>query len=457
MAVAIIDWQNLRTSLACGGVTAGPGWILEALEEALREVGAQHGHRLTRIELHVDSDFESRADRYLLERGPINTPVSLRLAVKGRSAVESSVAKGVARAWYAEGHAIILVSSDSAIAHLAAEYAREATEPGRVLLLHRRPRAARAPDAAPGIIAEPLDLDVGQGLTPRPWTAWDEAAWRLHRLARPIGDRVATALLRESSRLLRRERWAGTMDLQIDWRNLEQVDDVLAALWRLGEGKSLDRDEAEEETLQRLGEVDRADVHAVIDALLVAQLLRHEPQHRLVVPSSWREGLLLPIRRIVLRLARREDHTDKLGNLIRQHRSRFYSRHGVHGPGRPEQPDQLQFHSSGDSWGWVRYALRYRLHAVEQETVRRPLGGKAVTSWRMLETPFTVRTVHLAHRIRAQVDRAGHTGRLEAVLASRGIVEHPKRWLRCLRDTGLVIYEDGRWRNTDADLRGFDP
>jgi hypothetical protein len=455
LAVAFVDWQNLRTSLACGGVTAAPPWVLRALARALRRVAEMDGRRLVHIELHLPPEGEPRADRYLLEQEPVGTPVLIHLAAKGRSTAASAITMGASRAVYRDRRAIILVSSDTAIAHLAAQCARGTGTSG-VRLLHRRPRAARVSEAEQLGIAQWLDLEVGERLTPHSWTLWDLAAWRLSRLAMPTDDRIARALLRGASRQQQQERWASTGDFNADSRRLEQVDDLLATLWRFNHGQPFRRVVAEREALRRLGRpADTTDATSAIDALLVAQLLRHHHVDQLEVPSSWREGLLLPTRRIILRLARRKDHTDRLANLIKQHRSRFYSVPSSARTGQRRPADQLELHSSGDSWEWVRHALRHRLHAVEQGTTRRTPDGKAITTWRLTETKFTVRTIERAEHIRTELRKVRAGRRVETALAESGVT-HPGRWLRCLRDAGLLTYRDGLWMLTEAGLQGFE-
>ena len=456
MAVAFVDWQNLRTSLACGGVTAAPQWVLRALARTLRQVAGRDGRRLARIELHLTAEAESRTDRYLLEHEPVGTPVVVHLADRGRSTPASAIAMGAGRALYQEGQAIIVVSSDSVIAHLAARYAREAAPHGRVRLLHRRPRTARVSEAEHLGIAQPLDLEVGERLTPRAWTLWDLAAWRLSRLAGSTDDRIARALLREPSRRQLHERWASTTEFDTDLRRLEQVDDLLAALWRRPLGQPIHREVAAREAIRRLGRSAKAeDPIQAIDALLAAQLLRHHHLDHLEVPSGWREGLLLPIRRVILRLARRKDHADRLTNLVQQHRSRFYSVRDSALAGQGRRPDQLELHSSGDSWRWVRHALRHRLHAVEQDATRRSPDGRASTTWRLTETEFTVWTIEQAEYIRTELRNLRAGQQVKVALAEAGVT-HPGRWLRCLRDVALVTYRDGRWIPTEGNLHRFE-
>jgi hypothetical protein len=456
VAVAFVDWQNLRTSLACGGVTAAPVWVLRELAYTLRQVAGSDGRRLGRIELHFTTEAESRADRHLLEHAPVGSPVVIQLADRGRSTPVAAIAMGAGQALYQNGHAIIAVSSDLAVAHLAARYAREASLRGRVRLLHRRPRAARISEAEDLGIAQPLELDVGERITPRPWTPWDVAAWRLFRLAAPTDDRIARALLREPSRGQQKERWASTIELGVDFWRLEQVDDLLAALWRRLQGQPIHRAIAEREAISRLGRAGgAADPAQAIDALLAAQLLRHRRHDYLEVPSGWREGLLLPIRRVILRLARRNDHADRLSSLLQQHRSRFYSVRGSAPIGQRRRPDQLELHSSGDSWRWVRHALRHRMSAVEQDTTRRSPDGRATTTWRLIQTEFTGWTCEQAEHILSELRTFSAGQGVEAALAEAGIV-HPGRWLRCLRDVGLVTFRDGRWIPTEANLHRFE-
>jgi hypothetical protein len=456
VAVAFVDWQNLRTSLACSGMTAAPSWVLRALATRLRQVAGTEGRRLAWIELHLTSEAESRADRHLLEQEPVGTLVVVHLADRRRSTPASAIAIGAGRALYQAGEAIIVVSSDTAIAHLAARYARDAAIRGRVRLLHRRPRTARISEADELGIAQPLDLEVGERLHPRAWTPWDLAAWRLARLAGRTEDRIARALLREPSRREQHHRWASTVEFDADLQRLENVDDLLAALWRRPLGQPIRRAVAEQEARRRLGRTgELAGATQAIEALLTAQLLRHPHPGYLEVPSGWREGLLLPIRRVILRLARRKDHTDRLTNLVQQHRSRFYSVRGSAPASQGHRLDPLELHSSGDSWRWVRHALRHRLRAVEQETTRRSPDGKASTTWRLIETEFTVSTIERAERIRAELRNLRAGAPVEVALAEAGVA-HPGRWLRCLRDVGLATYREGRWIPAEADLHGFE-
>lgn len=456
VAVAFVDWQNLRTSLACGGMTAAPPWVLRALASALWQVADSEGRRLARIELHLTGEAESRADRHLLEQEPVGTPVVVQLADRHRSTPASAIAIGAGRALYQAGEAIIVVSSDTAIAHLAARYARDAAIRGRVRLLHRRPRTARVSEADELGITQPLDLEVGERLSPRAWTPWDLVAWRLARLAGRTEDRIARALLREPSRRQQRDRWASTLDFDADLQRLESVDDLLAALWRRSLGQPIRRAVAEREASRRLGRAgELAGATEAIEALLTAQLLRHRHPGYLEVPSGWREGLLLPIRRVILRLARRKDHVDRLTNLVQQHRSHFYSVRGSASAGQGQRPNPLELHGSGDSWRWVRHALRHRLRAVEQETTRRSPDGKASTTWRLVETEFTVLTIERAERIRAELRKLRAGAPVEVALAEAEVA-HAERWLRCLRDVGLATYREGRWIPAEADLHGFE-
>lgn len=452
-----MDWENLRSSLACSGLTAGPEWVLEALSARLCAAAARQGQELEQITLYLPPSAETRADRYRLRQHPAEPNcggVVLELAPHGKDVADTFIAMDVSKAWHCNRQAAIIVSSDQALAYVAA---RQVGECGgqQMRLLHRRRRPVRIGGLLELGIAEWLDLDVGQQLARQPWSSWLEAAWRLRRLAGHTPDRVFHELLADESREYRADLWARTGEVAAgDWHRLEQVDDVVAALWRMSAGAPFTEEGAHVRVRQRLAnDADHTDPRVVVSALLAAQLLRHRDPDHLEVPSSWREGLLLPIRRVVLRLAMHERGVDSR-NLRHLHRSRFYSGRARAGARAGERHDELESHSSADSWDCVKHALQQGLSTINTENVRRSHDGKCVALWHLIWTTTARRIFEEARLIdrHVRLDAPCPTDELAAALVGRGI-RYPKRWLRCLRDVGLVTQSNGLWRSTEWELR----
>jgi hypothetical protein len=268
------------------------------------------------------------------------------------------------------------------------------------------------------------------------WNDWDGPVWTLRRLAGQIN--ATTARLSLSSRSERRFDLSHEADLHtgIPLTALEQVDNLVVDLWRLEWGEPLEIVQANTETARRL-QIGEADSAAAVYALLLAQLLHWHEADRLEVPSSWREGLLLPMRRVVLRLAREPNLTYPLDRLIRQHRQRFLSRPDKGDP-RLRQSEQK---SREESWRRVKFALLQGLQTVVERPDRR--AGRVI--WTLTNSEFSSATIETAQRIRQRLSAAAPAGRLEAELEQQDGIARPDRWLRCLLDVGLIQRRSDHW------------
>jgi hypothetical protein len=197
----------------------------------------------------------------------------------------------------------------------------------------------------------------------------------------------------------------------------------------------VERARAEAEAVQ-LG-VEAAEVGAAIDALLVAQLLRWHDRDRLEVPHSWREGLLLPMRRVVLRLARQDDQSWPLDKLRHQHRQSFLRPTGPLTPD-PKLHRRIENDSREDAWGWVRWALMNHLGLVEEQTDWEAKGPKWVLARPPSTADFAQVTVAKARRVQERLRTRIPRERLEAQLQREEQIARPRRWLQALRDARLV-------------------
>jgi hypothetical protein len=435
-------------------VTAGPEWILRTLVGALERYGDdQDGQPVDYVELHFPPSTENRADRQRLHAFPGELRVVLRIGDHGKNMADIAIAVRTADTFHERPLVDIgVLSHDNDLAFVVRHYAGRSNGGRRVQLLHAHPRPPSIfGRKGTSRLTRRLDLGLeGPGLR-RPWTEWDSAAWTLRRLAGFTSDRIAANVLHPGSGADHAQRWEATERLVgTDWDRLEQVDNLVADLWRLGRGRPLARPQALDEVVRRLGGggATTREALAAMEALLVAQLLRSSDPEHVEVPSSWREGLLLPIRRIVLRLASRAQFSDTRTNLEQRHRRKFL-------PGSGASSD-LDSNSSSDSWAWVSYALRHRLQAVVEKT-KRPsrddATGRTQQRWILQRTPFTIRTVSTAHRIRAMLDELGRDDDLETELEAAGI-HRASRWLRSLQDVGLIRPRgDGGWVSVDRHVR----
>jgi len=402
---------------------------------ALQDAAHHHGAPLDRVHLHCSSAAESRADRLALGRGEAGVPVRVHVVARGRNLTGIAIVLGIADTWHERPDAgLLIVSGDGDLAFAAAHYA--ARDPGKrpVELLHPGQTAPAVPGARRPV-AHPLGLRLTPSLQRRPWTAWDQAAWTLRQLATHASSRVAASLLDgwEAS-------WPATRDPSAaDWARLERADDLVAALWRLAQGRPVTWDDALAEAASRLRGQAHAWQHEARSALLAlwtAGLLRDTGTGALEVPSGWREGLLLPARRLVLHLDRRTPAVQSVANLRRLHRGHFYR-----APGGDDWSRRLERVSSADSWDWVARALRERLHAVAEDTQRRAHDGHGFAVWRLRrDSGFVARTLRTAREVRAALTTPLATAVAEARLVARGI-HAPKRWLRCMRDAGVVAWD----------------
>jgi hypothetical protein len=431
-----VDWSNVRLSLACARRRAGPEWVLGAVVEAVRRLAAPGGAGLT-VVLHLATATELRADRVLLGELATRARFALRQRVEHGDLTDVALALGVCGAWHdGDDGDIAVVSDQRQLAYVVAQFARWAG-PGRavrLLHLHDRPPAGGAGLAQAGL-SRHLRLAVDQPAERRGWTDWDLAAWALRKLAAFTHMDVAERVLRppagQTQRDMLRRADVGTTG----WDRLDRVDSLVADLWRLRWGRPVAPEEAGAEVERRLG---AGHGLAVLDALLVAQLVRWHDADHLEVPSSWREGLLLPARRAVLGLARQPDRGHPRDRLERRHRQRCITPQS-----QPLLPG-LEQAARADSWRWVKHALRDRLRVVVERTERRAGYPSSRAVWRLAPREFALATVATADRILGLLGTPLTVDELETALGPPG-VWRLGRWLRCLRDVGLVEHRDGRW------------
>jgi hypothetical protein len=435
-----VDWSNVRLSLACARRRAGPQWVLRALVDAIQSTPLRDAAAAgLEVELYLTPSAEHRADRVLIRTEAGRPGVTVREHASHGDLTGIALALDAADAWH-QGANVAIVSDDRELAFVVRHYA-SAGRPGRgirLLHLHDKPPGPRAGSAPPGVVQH-LRLALDGASDRRDWTEWDVAAWALRRLAAFTADTIAERVLQPGDGQTHRELWRST-DIMTggDWEPLERIDHLVADLWRLGWGRPFGRDEAQAEVERRL-RIRGDDAWTVLDALLVAQLLRWHDHDRLDVPSGWREGLLLPARRIVLRLARQPDLTHPLDRLERRHRRRFLGPH----PAAAGVP-ALEHASRADSWRWVKHALRDRLHVVIEKTERRPGRPQSRAIWTLTHERFALETIATAERIRGLLDPPLKTSELEARIEAQPSWR-VSRWLRCLRDAGLVYERNGRW------------
>jgi hypothetical protein len=440
-----VDWQNLRLSLASARRRAGPTWVLQALVDEVRRVLPDTGPAAgTVVWLFLTPAAEHRTDRVLLESAVLGDPsVTVEVRCVDGDLVGIELALRAADAWHGHQEGTVAIVTDAGrFASVARHYQ---DWPGRrapwLLHLHERPPAGRGRAGRPAATRR-LRLRLDRPAEPRDWTDWDRWAWALRRLA---GRTDATP----ASRSLRPERGAGGRDhwdeadlrTRVDLDEVERVDNLVAGLWRLAWGAPFDRLGAEAEAV-RLG-VEAAEAPAAIEALLIAQLVRWRDPDRLEVPPSWREGLLLPMRRVVLRLARQAELSWPLDKLVQQHRRRFINPAAT-------VPDQrhhrrIEHESRVESWRWVRWALLEHLATVEEQPDWRAGGSRWMLAHPRFAVDFAADTVDTARKVRQRLAGPVAVGRLEAELEGKDGIVAPTRWLRCLRDVGLVWRRGDRW------------
>jgi len=437
-----VDWQNIRLSLTNARRRAGPTWILRALVDETQRMFPDPGPEPgTMVWVFLSPAAELRADRALLETVALGDPsltVEVRCIDRDRIAME--LALHTADAWYLDPEGTAAIVTDTGrLASVARhfEHLKHLTDRPPPWLVHLHDRPPTAPgQQGPWTSSRRLRLPLDEVAEPRAWTHWDRRAWALRRLAAPTDDSVAKRSLRQHPGERRGDFWHGA-DLLTEVRlhELERVDEVVAGLWRLGSGMPVERARAEAEAVQ-LG-VEAAEVGAAIDALLVAQLLRWHDRDRLEVPHSWREGLLLPMRRVVLRLARQDDQSWPLEKLRHQHRQSFLRPTGPLTPD-PKLHRRIENDSREDAWRWVRWALMNHLGLVEEQTDWEAKGPKWVLARPPSTADFAQVTVAKARRVQERLRTRLPRERLEAELQREEQIARPRRWLQALRDAGLV-------------------
>lgn len=449
----MVDWPTLRLSLARERRRAGPAWVLRALvEEVCRVVDDTGRPAGTVVWLFLTPVSEYRSDRALLESATVSDPaVDIRVRSLDGDLLGIELALLAADAWHDHPDGTLAMVTDTGrFATVVRHYAqRSGRRPPWLLHLHERPPPDRGGPAGPGEAGAPttrrLRLRLDQPAGPRRWNEWDAVAWALHRLAgRTDVKPVRWSLRSEPAR--RRSAPAEQLVLYagVSLEELERVDNLVADLWRLDWGGPVAAGRVRAEITRRLGAGEEA-AEAPLDALLVAQLLRWHDAERLEVPHPWREGLLLPMRRVVLRLAARPDLSAPLERLITQHRRRFIGRPGGVGPPGGSLR-RVEHESRVESWRWVRSALVEQLQTVGERPDWR--AGRAV--WTLTGSKFASDTVATAEQIRRRLARPVAAGQLEASLRREGIAR-PGRWLRVLRDVGLVQRHGDQWlSNPDA-------
>lgn len=447
-----MDWQNLRLSLASARRRPGPTWVLHALVDEIRGVLPDTGPEAgTVVRLLLTPATEHRADRVLLEAAAFAYPsatVEVRYADGDMLGIE--LALQVSDALQDHPDATVAIVTDAV--RFASVVRHYEDRPGRrapwLLHLHERSPAGHGNPGGVGGVGPPITARrlrprLDRPSEPRDWNRWDRSAWALRRLAGRIDPATVRQSLRLDPGVGGHNAWR-EVDLRTDvgLDELERVDDLIADLWRLEWGGPFDRDRAEAEAVRR--GVGEPEAGAVVDALLVAQFLRWHDRDRLEVPPSWREGLLLPMRRVVLRLARQADRSWPLARLVQQHRRRFI------GPGAvttdPKHQPRVEYESRVDSWRWVRWALLEHLGTVEEQPDWRAGGSR----WILTDSEFAADTIETAGQLQRRLSDPVAVGRLEAELEHQGVVARPSRWLRCLRDVGLVRRRGGRWEWTQG-------
>lgn len=441
----VVDWPTLRLSLARERRRAGPTWVLRALvEEACRVVDDGGRPPGTVVWLFLTPVSEYRADRELLASAAVPDPaVDVRVRCLDGDLVGVELALRAADAWHDHPDGTLAMVTDTGrFATVVRHFARRSGgRPPWLLHLHERPPPERGLGAETGAAGRPrvrrLRLELDGPPPPRHRNAWDSPAEALHRLAGRTDLKPARWSLQAASSRRRADRSPGPLLYAgISLEELEPVDNLVADLWRLDWGGPVEATRVRAEALRRVG---GGDADALLEALLAAQLLRWHDRERLEVPHPWREGLLLPMRRVVLRLAARPDLSAPLERLVHQHRRRCIGRPGGLGPPGGHLR-RVEHESRVESWRWVRSALVEQLQTV----VERPDWTARRAVWTLTGSKFASDTVATAEQIRRRLARPVATGQLEAALRQEGIAR-PGRWLRVLRDVGLVRRQGDRW------------
>jgi hypothetical protein len=435
LGLVLVDWQNLRSSLAVARHRAGPVWVLHALVDAIRgNLPRELAGRTIEVRLFLQPAAEYRADRVLLESCfPPGSGVAVKVQVFHGDMARIALALDASDAWHSGRRDIIVVSDAKDLAFVARRYIdQDARSAISLLHLHSRKRGPHGRVTAagdePGIVRR-IAVAIDPPEACRAWTWWDHAAWALRRLAAWTDDSIARRSLLAGQDESHADLWRRADYEAVDLVGLERVDHLVADLWRMSWGSPFERGRAEKEAASRL-QAAPDEARAAVEALLAAQLLRLHDARRLEVPPSWREGLLLPARRVILRLACQPQHTYPVAKLERQHRYRFIV-------ARPPAivSRELERRSRDDSWSWVEHALAGPLRAV----VRQPEGR-----WKLLDSKFTRPTVETARRTWVMLESPLGPDEAAARLEEDHVLR-PGRWLRCLRDVGIVGKQGGAW------------
>jgi hypothetical protein len=438
LRVVLVDWQNLRLSLTNARRQAGPIWILRSLVDEARRMFPDPGpDSRTVVWVFLRPPAEPRADRALLDTVALGDPsLEVHVCCLDGDLIAMELALRAADAWHTDpAGAVAIVTDTGRLASVARHYeGREGRRPPWLLHLHERPPTVPNRPGRP-VSSRRLKLPLDEVAEPRGWTRWDRRAWALRRLAGHADAAVAKRSLRQHPGR-RGDDWHDA-DLRTGVRlhELERVDELVAGFWRLASGGPLARDRAVAEAV-RLG-VAETETGAAVDALLAAQLVRWHDRHRLEVAPGWREGLLLPMRRVVLRLARQADLSWPLDELRKQHRRCFLdpSRPLTHDP---ELQRRIEEESRVDSWRWVRYALLKHLGVVEEHADWDANRSRWVLTPAWSSDEFAGTTVERARRVRERLQTPLAVDRLEAELEREERIARPRRWLQGLRDAGLV-------------------
>jgi len=437
MRILMVDWENLTRGLGAWGVSWSPQRQLQTLVETLEaRIGA-----IDSVELHCPGHVETKADRRILQRPGEGRRVIFELCAPGKNMADIQIAVKASEAFHA-GHAVAIVSDDRDLGYVVRYHALK----GRAsTLVHLE---AKPPTTVKGLAgcSIPLPPAFRPKTKKRKLRSWDLAALSLYALGSPSSPLgTATGLIEAPS-----TRWwedqargeFGRIAATIP-ADLEQADSVVARLWRLRWGGGLDRAEAERVAATRIaGGVDPGEV---IDALLAARLLRVAAGDRCEVAPSWRDGLVVPMRRVVLFLALSDERratATEIQNLLRRSVARIH----VNGIDEDEAAHIGAVHLAAvaDLQQYVLHALKTRIKAIADQPQQR--GGSVVTLTDRRH-PFVQQSIRVATEVVRVADRPVIHHVLARRLGEFGVVD-PDRWVRCLLDARVLTRHGDRYSAT---------
>jgi hypothetical protein len=447
MTVAFLDWENLWIGLRCRGYSISPALVTEGLvgvlaprDEPIRIVVVTKTWLPTRPERRAITAFASALDNVTIEFSNVHN-------FKG-GAADVEIGFRVGRTVEAGPGSLLIGSADRdvvEVARLAAKAAREHQDRPptdiTVVWVEQQTNSAsrcrtRKPYSPPTGPYRLVELTRSwDGVVPAPVhrrrepTLFDIAAWSLARVTAPGGRQGEAAALHDGPVDQGAPTWWARLHDYIPNAGVATVDHVLWLLGDLADAKRLrfTPEEAAASVAAKKPGLQR-DARPIVDALLTTDFIRIGADGLLETRPSLREGILMPVRRAVLRLLRAEGFTATHRQVKQAHVHRYHP--------------SMKVDDAEESWGLVDHAL------TGWKAVSTHGGGQERTLRLKCSHALVRETFVIASEILGEIGDARLTK--DEVRERLGGDLPYGRWLRVLTDAQLLTHDKndrgGTWR-----------